>query len=100
MVQWAALTLREREARLNFAETKKLTAEQLAASWAAYQELSPKKGPAWPPPLQNPPVLPWLLPRCERQNHGRADYPPHPVSAEASPWSNRSWTPTPCFPRS
>ncbi len=44
MVQWAALTPRERElARLNFAETKKLTAEQLAASWAAYQELSPEE---------------------------------------------------------
>ncbi len=44
MVQWAALTPRERElARLNFAETKKLTADQLAASWAAYQELSPEE---------------------------------------------------------
>ena len=41
MVQWAALTPRERElARLNFAQTKKLSADERAASWAAYQELS------------------------------------------------------------
>lgn len=44
MVQWAALTPREREmARLNFAETKKVSADELAASWAAYQELSPEE---------------------------------------------------------
>lgn len=44
MVQWAALTPRERElARLNFAETKKLPSDQLAAGWAAYQELSPEE---------------------------------------------------------
>lgn len=44
MVEWAALSPREREvARLNFAETKKLPAGNLAASWAAYQELSPEE---------------------------------------------------------
>lgn len=44
MAQWAALTPREREvARLNFAETKKIRASDLAASWAAYQELSPEE---------------------------------------------------------
>lgn len=41
MVEWAALTPRERElARLNFAESKKLHPAELAAEWAAYQELS------------------------------------------------------------
>lgn len=41
MAEWAALTPRERElARLNFAESKKLRPTELAAEWAAYQELS------------------------------------------------------------
>lgn len=41
MAEWAALTPRERElARLNFAESKKLRSGELAAEWAAYQELS------------------------------------------------------------
>lgn len=41
MAEWAALTPREREqARLNFAESKKLHHAELAAEWAAYQELS------------------------------------------------------------
>jgi hypothetical protein len=41
MVEWAALTPREREqARMNFAESKKLHHAELAAEWAAYQELS------------------------------------------------------------
>lgn len=47
MVQWAALKPRERDAaRLNFAATKKLTPDERAANWEAYQALSPedKKG--------------------------------------------------------
>lgn len=41
MAEWAALTPGDRErARLNFAETKKLSASTRAAEWAAYQELS------------------------------------------------------------
>lgn len=41
MAEWAALTPSDRErARLNFAETKKLSPANLAAEWAAYQELS------------------------------------------------------------
>jgi hypothetical protein len=41
MAEWAALTPREREqARMNFAESKKLHHAELAAEWAAYQELS------------------------------------------------------------
>lgn len=41
MAEWAALTPSDRErARLNFAETKKLSASTRAAEWAAYQELS------------------------------------------------------------
>jgi hypothetical protein len=47
MAQWAALKPRERDAaRLNFAATKKLTPAEKAATWEAYQALSPedKKG--------------------------------------------------------
>ena len=41
MAAWAALTPVERErARLNFAETKKLSPTDRATEWAAYQELS------------------------------------------------------------
>ncbi len=41
MAEWAALTPGDRErARLNFAETKKLSASTRAAEWAAYQDLS------------------------------------------------------------
>jgi hypothetical protein len=41
MAEWAALTPRAREqARMNFAESKKLHHTELAAEWAAYQELS------------------------------------------------------------
>lgn len=42
MVEWAALKPKDRElARLNFAETKKLSAQDRAANWEAYQALSP-----------------------------------------------------------
>jgi hypothetical protein len=41
MVEWAALTPAERErARLNFAETKKISPSNRAAEWEAYQSLS------------------------------------------------------------
>lgn len=41
MAEWAALSPGDRErARLNFAETKKLSPSTRAAEWAAYQELS------------------------------------------------------------
>jgi hypothetical protein len=40
MVEWAALTPKERElARLNFAETKKLSQQERSANWEAYQAL-------------------------------------------------------------
>lgn len=40
MAEWAALKPREREmARLNFADTKKITPQDRAASWEAYQAL-------------------------------------------------------------
>jgi len=40
MVDWAALSPKEREqARVNFAETKKLPADARAATWEAYQAL-------------------------------------------------------------
>lgn len=56
MAEWAALKPRAREmARLNFAETKKVTPAERAANWEAYQALSPeekkrlaKKTPAKP----------------------------------------------------
>ena len=41
MSEWVALSQQERtQARLNFAATKKLPAEEKAAQWQAYQELS------------------------------------------------------------
>ncbi len=41
MVQWAALTPRQREqARLNFAETKQISPQQKSEKWQAYQALS------------------------------------------------------------
>lgn len=44
MVEWAALSPVQREqARLNFAESKKLAPADLAAEWAAYQKLSPEE---------------------------------------------------------
>jgi len=40
MVEWAALTAKEREqARVNFAKTKKLPADASVATWEAYQAL-------------------------------------------------------------
>jgi hypothetical protein len=44
MAEWAALKPRDRElARLNFAESKKLTPAARAANWEAYQALSPEE---------------------------------------------------------
>lgn len=44
MVEWAALSPKEREvARLNFVETKKVAPSDRAASWEAYQALSPEE---------------------------------------------------------
>ncbi|WP_294768684.1 DUF3106 domain-containing protein [uncultured Rhodoferax sp.] len=44
MAEWAALNPKAREmARLNFAEAKKITPEQRAANWEAYQALSPEE---------------------------------------------------------
>jgi len=41
MVDWVALTAAERsQARLNFAETKKLSTDEKQAKWQAYQALS------------------------------------------------------------
>lgn len=43
MVQWAALSPRQREqARLNFAEVQKITPQQRNEKWQAYQALSPE----------------------------------------------------------
>ena len=44
MTEWVALSAQQRvEARLNFAETKKLTRNEKAATWQAYQALSPEE---------------------------------------------------------
>lgn len=44
MREWASLSAREREqARLNFAETSRLTPAEKAANWQAYQALSPEE---------------------------------------------------------
>lgn len=44
MVEWAALNPLERErARLNYAKTKKLSADERTADWEAYQALSPEE---------------------------------------------------------
>ena len=44
MKEWASLTSKEREqARLNFAQTKKLSADDKQSKWEAYQALSPEE---------------------------------------------------------
>ena len=44
MVDWAALSPKDRElARLNFAQTKKLSSDERVANWEAYQALSDSK---------------------------------------------------------
>ena len=43
MTEWASLSQQQRsQARLNFAETKKLSPDEKAANWQAYQALSPE----------------------------------------------------------
>ena len=44
MTQWVSLSAEQRtQARLNFAETKKLTPSEKTANWKAYQALSPEE---------------------------------------------------------
>lgn len=44
MSEWVSLSQNERtQARLNFVETKKLSPQEKAAQWQAYQELSPEE---------------------------------------------------------
>ena len=44
MKEWASLTSKEREqARLNFAQTKKLSSDDKQSKWEAYQALSPEE---------------------------------------------------------
>lgn len=44
MTEWVSLSQQQRDqARLNFAETKQLTPTQKAATWQAYQALSPEE---------------------------------------------------------
>jgi hypothetical protein len=44
MTEWASLTTKEREqARINFAQTKKLSSDDKQSKWQAYQALSPEE---------------------------------------------------------
>jgi hypothetical protein len=44
MTEWVALSAKQRvEARLNFAETNKLSPTEKTATWQAYQALSPEE---------------------------------------------------------
>ena len=44
MTEWASLSQQQRaQARLNFAQAKQLTPDEKAATWKAYQELSPEE---------------------------------------------------------
>ena len=44
MTEWVSLSQQQRaQARLNFAQSKHLTPSEKAATWAAYQELSPEE---------------------------------------------------------
>ena len=44
MTDWAALSVQQRtEARMNFAQTKKLSPGEKTANWQAYQALSPEE---------------------------------------------------------
>lgn len=44
MAEWAALSPKDREqARLNFAETKKIAPQDRSANWDAYQSLTPEE---------------------------------------------------------
>ena len=44
MTEWASLSAQQRtQARLNFAETKRLSSEEKRAKWQAYQALSPEE---------------------------------------------------------
>lgn len=44
MAQWAALSPRQREqARLNYAEVKKISPQQKSEQWEAYQALNPQE---------------------------------------------------------
>src|SRR6476661_9479509 len=59
MTEWAALTPQQRtQARLNFAEAKRVPADERKAKWEAYQALSPeeKKKLAAGAPAKTPPT--------------------------------------------
>lgn len=65
MAEWAGLKPRDRElARLNFSETKKLSAPDRATNWEAYQALSPEERDrlAARPPAKPPGAAPAIKP--------------------------------------
>lgn len=90
MVDWAALSPKEREqARVNFAETKKLPADARAATWEAYQALPDEEKQALLQAAPKKPAGAALAPRPVPP-HKLAEVPvtrksPEPVKASISP---------------
>lgn len=90
MVDWAALSPKEREqARVNFAETKKLPADARAATWEAYQALPEEEKQALLQAAPKKPAGAAVAPRPIAP-HKLAEVPvtrksPEPVKASISP---------------
>lgn len=87
MAEWVSLSQQQREqARLNFAESKRLTPTQKAANWQAYQALSPEekqKLAAVPVTKQKPRQLPKLSDAIQAVNRNTL-LPPAPDAGQGS----------------
>ncbi|WP_427912430.1 DUF3106 domain-containing protein [Ramlibacter sp. MMS24-I3-19] len=84
MTEWSALSPQQRtQARLNFAEAKRLTADERKAKWEAYQALSPeeKRKLAAGAPKKTPPTAAAVRP-IPPQKLARV---PHPSAAAREP---------------
>lgn len=87
MAEWVALSAQQRvQARLNFAETKKLSTEEKHAKWEAYQALSEEekhklaaRSPAHPPGVAT------AVKPVSRQKLATAPTPVTPVSQPRKP---------------
>jgi len=94
MAEWVGLTVQERvQARLNFAQTKKLAPEEKRAQWEAYQALSDQERkdlatqapshpmgaatPVKPVPAQKLAVVP--IPKSAARTTGKIETGPHHV---------------------
>ena len=90
MVEWAALNPQERErARLNFAETKKLSPTERTADWEAYQALSPVVPLTRRTTEQNNPALA-AKPTLDR--HTLLPVAPRPAQGASTPATSASST--------